>query len=299
MVQPIPDQLPTDPHKVALGEGLYFDGRLSDDGTIQCHTCHQLAQAGVDNLPVSEGINGLKGGINAPTVFNAAFNKWQFWDGREKTLADQAGGPPVNPLEMGSKNWDEILARLSKDEEFMKRFHEIYPTLTQANVTDAIGEYEKTLITPNSAFDRFLKGEQNALTDVQKRGYEHFKNAKCDTCHTGTAMGGQSFEYMGLYADYFKDRGTELTEADQGRYAFTKDPSDMHRFKVPTLRNVALTAPYMHDATAKDLKEAVRVMGIYQSNKNFSETELNEIVAFLESLTGEFKGKLLTNEKMK
>ncbi|WP_427834477.1 cytochrome c peroxidase [Actinobacillus pleuropneumoniae] len=299
LVQPIPDQLPTDPHKVALGEGLYFDGRLSDDGTIQCHTCHQLAQAGVDNLPVSEGINGLKGGINAPTVFNAAFNKWQFWDGREKTLADQAGGPPVNPVEMGSKNWDEILARLSKDEEFMKRFHEIYPTLTQANVTDAIGEYEKTLITPNSAFDRFLKGEQNALTDVQKRGYEHFKNAKCDTCHTGTAMGGQSFEYMGLYADYFKDRGTELTEADHGRYAVTKDPSDMHRFKVPTLRNVALTAPYMHDASAKDLKEAVRIMGIYQSNKQFSETELNELVAFLESLTGEYKGKLLTNEKVK
>ncbi|WGE31976.1 cytochrome-c peroxidase [Actinobacillus genomosp. 2] len=299
LVQPIPDQLATDPHKVALGEGLYFDGRLSGDGSIQCHTCHKLAQGGVDNLPVAEGIHGLKGGINAPTVFNAAFNKWQFWDGRAKTLADQAGGPPTNPIEMGSKSWDDILARLSKDEEFMKRFHEIYPTLTQANVTDAIGEYEKTLITPNSAFDRFLKGDQNALTDVQKRGYEHFKNAKCDTCHTGTAMGGQSFEYMGLYGDYFKDRGTELTDADQGRYAVTKDPSDMHRFKVPTLRNVALTAPYMHDASAKDLKEAVRIMGIYQSNKQFSDTELNELVAFLESLTGEYKGKLLTNEKVK
>ncbi|AKO45219.1 cytochrome c peroxidase [[Haemophilus] ducreyi] len=298
LVQPIPDQLTTDPHKVALGEALYFDGRLSGDGSIQCNTCHLLTQGGVDNLPVSEGIDGKKGGINAPSVFNAAFNKWQFWDGRAKTLADQAGGPPTNPVEMGSKTWDEILARLDQDEEFKQRFFAVYPHLTQESVTNAIGEFEKTLITPNSAFDRFLKGDQTALTDVQKRGYEHFQKAKCDTCHTGTAMGGQSFEYLGLYGDYFKDRGTPLTEADEGRFAVTKDPSDKHRFKVPTLRNVALTAPYMHDASAKDLKEAVRIMGHYQSNKDFSETELNEIVAFLESLTGEYQGKTLTNEKM-
>ncbi|MDG2951550.1 cytochrome c peroxidase [Exercitatus varius] len=299
LIQPIPDAIPTDSRKVALGEKLYFDGRLSGDGSIQCHTCHQLERAGVDNLPVSEGIEGKKGGINAPTVFNAAFHKWQFWDGRAKTLADQAGGPPTNPVEMGSKNWDEIIARLDQDEAFKKEFLSVFPELTQATVTEAISEFEKTLITPNSAFDRYLKGEQNALNDQQKRGYELFKNAKCDTCHTGTAMGGQSFEYMGVYDDYFKARGTELTDADKGRFAETRDPYDMHRFKVPTLRNVALTAPYLHDATAKDLKEAVRIMGHYQSNKDFSDAELDDLISFLNSLTGEFKGKPLTNEKMK
>ena len=299
LVQPIPERLETDSHKVALGKELYFDDRLSGDGTIQCHTCHLLTQGGVDNLPVSEGIDGKKGGINAPSVFNAAFNKWQFWDGRADTLADQAAGPPTNPVEMGSESWDEILVRLGQDEAFKKRFLETYPHLSQENVTDAIAEFEKTLITPNSAFDRFLKGEQAALTDEQKRGYEHFKNAKCDTCHTGTAMGGQSFEYLGLYDDYFKARGTPLTEEDNGRFAVTGDPSDKHRFKVPTLRNVALTAPYFHDASAKDLKEAVRVMGHFQSNKDFSDKELDELVSFLESLTGEYQGKLLTNDKMK
>lgn len=298
LVQPIPDSLPTDPHKVALGKEIYFDGRLSLDGSIQCHTCHLLGQGGVDNLPVSEGIHGKKGGINAPSVFNAALNKWQFWDGRAKTLADQAGGPPTNPVEMGSNSWDEIVAKFEQDEAFKQRFFEVYPNISQENLTNAIAEFEKTLLTPNSAFDKFLKGDQSALTDVQKRGYEHFKNAKCDTCHTGSLMGGQSFEYMGLYDDYFKARGTEMTDADQGRYAHTQDPADMHRFKVPTLRNVALTAPYFHDATAKDLKEAVRVMGHFQSNKDFTDAELNEIVSFLESLTGEYQGKLLTNEKM-
>ncbi len=299
LVQPIPDSVPTNPHKVKLGEELYFDGRLSLDGSIQCHTCHLLDQGGVDNLPVSEGIHGKKGGINAPSVYNAVFNKWQFWDGRAKTLADQAGGPPTNPVEMGSNSWDEIVAKFDQDDEFKKRFFEVYPHLTQANLTDAIGEFEKTLVTPNSAFDKFLKGDQNALSDEQKRGYEHFKNAKCDTCHTGTLMGGQSFEYMGLYDDYFKARGTTLTEADDGRFAQTKDPHDKHRFKVPTLRNVALTAPYFHDASAKTLKDAVIKMGHFQSGKDFSEQEANEIVKFLESLTGEYKGKLLTNEKAK
>ena len=132
--------------------------------------------------------------------------------------------------------------------------------MTKETLTHAIGEYEKTLITPNSDFDRYLKGDKTALTEQQVRGYELFKQHKCDTCHTGVAMGGQSYEYMGLYGDYFKDRGTPLTDADEGRFAQTKDPFDMHRFKVPTLRNIALTAPYFHDASAKELKDAVSAM---------------------------------------
>ena len=282
LVQPIPDALTTDKAKVALGRNLYFDGRLSGDGTIQCHTCHQLDKGGVDRLETSTGIEGKKGPINAPTVFNAAFNFVQFWDGRAADLADQAKGPPTNPVEMGSHSWDDIVARFEMDEEFKKEFLKEYPQVTKETLTHAIGEYEKTLITPNSDFDRYLKGDKTALTEQQVRGYELFKQHKCDTCHTGVAMGGQSYEYMGLYGDYFKDRGTPLTDADEGRFAQTKDPFDMHRFKVPTLRNVALTAPYFHDASAKELKDAVSAMLKYQSNvKQPAQKDVEYITSFL------------------
>ena len=287
LVQPIPDSIATDEAKVALGHDLFFDGRLSGDGSIQCHTCHQLDKGGVDRLDTSTGIEGKKGPINAPTVFNAAFNFVQFWDGRAADLADQAKGPPTNPVEMGSHSWDDIVARFEMDEEFKKEFLKEYPQVTKETLTHAIGEYEKTLITPNSDFDRYLKGDKTALTEQQVRGYELFKQHKCDTCHTGVAMGGQSYEYMGLYGDYFKDRGTPLTDADEGRFAQTKDPFDMHRFKVPTLRNVALTAPYFHDASAKELKDAVSAMLKYQSNvKQPAQKDVEDITSFLESLTG-------------
>jgi len=298
LVQPIPDSIATDEAKVALGHDLFFDGRLSGDGSIQCHTCHQLDKGGVDRLDTSTGIEGKKGPINAPTVFNAAFNFVQFWDGRAADLADQAKGPPTNPVEMGSHSWDDIVARFEMDEEFKKEFKKEflkeYPQVTKETLTHAIGEYEKTLITPNSDFDRYLKGDKTALSEQQVRGYELFKQHKCDTCHTGVAMGGQSYEYMGLYGDYFKDRGTPLTDADEGRFAQTKDPFDMHRFKVPTLRNVALTAPYFHDASAKELKDAVSAMLKYQSNvKQPAQKDVEDITSFLESLTGEFKGEKL------
>ena len=282
LVQPIPDSIATDEAKVALGHDLFFDGRLSGDGSIQCHTCHQLDKGGVDRLETSTGIEGKKGPINAPTVFNAAFNFVQFWDGRAADLADQAKGPPTNPVEMGSHSWDDIVARFEMDEEFKKEFLKEYPQVTKETLTHAIGEYEKTLITPNSDFDRYLKGDKTALSEQQVRGYELFKQHKCDTCHTGVAMGGQSYEYMGLYGDYFKDRGTPLTDADEGRFAQTKDPFDMHRFKVPTLRNIALTAPYFHDASAKELKDAVSAMLKYQSNvKQPAQKDVEYITSFL------------------
>lgn len=293
LVQPIPDSLPTNPEKVVIGQELFFDGRFSADGSIECHTCHQLDKGGTDRLQTSTGIHSQKGGINAPTVYNAVFNILQFWDGRANSLSDQASGPPLNPVEMGSENWQEIVAKFDADDEFKQRFLAVYPNISKETLTDAIAEFEKTLITPNSAFDRYLKGDENAMTEAQKRGYESFQNAKCDTCHTGIAMGGQSFEYMGLYDDYFKARGTPITADDQGRYSQTKDPRDMHRFKVPTLRNIALTAPYMHDGTVTDLKEAVRIMAHYQSGKTLSDQELNDITSFLEALNGEYKGELL------
>lgn len=295
-VQPIPDSLNTNPAKVALGNLIYHDGRLSGDGTVQCSTCHQLNNGGVDGLATSTGIDGQKGGINAPTVYNAVFNVLQFWDGRANTLADQAGGPPLNPVEMGSKSFEEIIAKFEQDEEFKRAFLAVYPEISQATLTDAIAEFEKTLITPNSAFDRYLKGDEAALNDAQKRGYAIFQQAKCDTCHTGVAMGGRSFEYLGLYDDYFAARGTAITDADLGRFSHTKDQADKHFFKVPTLRNVALTAPYMHDASAATLHDAVKIMAHYQSGKELSEKEINDVVAFLEALTGEYQGKLLRKE---
>ncbi|MDU8923704.1 cytochrome c peroxidase [Pasteurellaceae bacterium LIM206] len=293
LVQPIPDKLDTNPAEVALGEKLYHDTRFSKDDTLSCHSCHQLEKGGIDGLATSTGINGQKGDINAPTVFNAAFNKLQFWDGRADDLADQASGPPLNPIEMGSDSWEQILAKFMQDEKFKQEFLSVYPEISKQTLTHAIGEFEKTLITPNSPFDRYLKGDTTALTDSQIHGYELFQQHKCDTCHTGSALGGQSFEYMGLHDDYFAARGTPLTDADKGRFSKTQDPDDMHKFKVPTLRNIALTAPYMHDARTDKLDEAVRLMLKYQSGKTPVESEVKDITNFLESLTGELHGKSL------
>ncbi|KGQ30117.1 cytochrome C peroxidase [Gallibacterium genomosp. 2] len=298
-VQPVPQSLPVNPAKVELGNVLYHSTALSGDGTIACASCHSLNTGGVDNLATSTGIKGQKGGINAPTVYNAVFNFAQFWDGRAANLAEQAGGPPLNPVEMGAENWQQIVDNLNKDESLKQAFEKIYPEgFNEKNITDAIAEFEKTLITPNSPFDRYLQGDENALTATQKNGYALFHQYKCDTCHTGTNLGGQSYELMGLKADYFADRNKPLTEADDGRFAQTKNPYDKHRFKVPTLRNVALTAPYFHDANAQDLTQAVEMMLKYQSGVSLSKEQVSDIVDFLHSLTGEYQGKPLTNENI-
>ncbi|AWX13971.1 cytochrome-c peroxidase [Mergibacter septicus] len=296
-VQPIPQHIPVDQAKVELGNVLFHSTALSGDGTISCATCHSLTTGGVDQLPTSTGIFGQKGGINAPTVYNAVFNFAQFWDGRAKDLADQAGGPPLNPIEMGSKDWNEIIDKLNQDENFKQAFTKVYPDgFTKQNITNAIAEFEKTLITPNSPFDRYLQGDSSALTQAQVRGYELFQKYKCDTCHSGVTLGGQSYELMGLKGDYFADRGTPITEADYGRYSQTQDPRDKFRFKVPNLRNIALTAPYFHDASAKDLHQAVEVMLKYQSGVVLPKQDVDDIVDFLHSLTGEYQGKTLTVE---
>lgn len=299
-VRPIPDSIPFDAGKAALGEKLYHDTRLSDDGTVSCATCHGLETAGVDNKRYSEGIKGQLGGVNAPTVYNACFNFVQFWDGRAATLAEQAGGPPLNPVEMGCNSFDEIVKRLSQDKAFVKEFTAIYPEgLNQATITDAIGEFEKTLVTPNSAFDRYLKGDKNAMTAEQIEGYEIFKEYNCATCHAGVNMGGLTFELMGQRANYFEDREltqkSGLTDGDNGRWAQTKVERDRYRFKTPTLRNVALTYPYYHDGSVPTMKEAITMMAKYQVGREISEEECTKVESFLNALTGEYKGRLLTN----
>ena len=295
-VRPIDLSLPYDEAKAALGFKLYHDTRLSVDNTVSCASCHGLNTAGVDNKQYSEGVEGKLGGVNAPTVYNAVYNFVQFWDGRAVTLADQAAGPPVNPVEMASPNFDAIVAKLNKDKKFVREFKKVYPEgLSQATITDAIEQFERTLITPNSRFDKYLRGDKTAITAEELEGYELFKKYNCATCHVGKNLGGESYELMGLRKHYFADRGLELTEEDNGRFKQTGVERDRHRFKVPGLRNVALTWPYYHDGTRTSLKEAVCAMGTYQSGVELTDEEEDKIVAFLNTLTGEYQGKLLTN----
>ena len=291
------ETISTDPAKVALGNILFHDTRLSVNNTISCASCHDLKTAGVDNEDVSDGVFDLEGGVNAPTVFNSVYNFVQFWDGRAETLAKQAAGPPLNPVEMGCQSFDEIVAKLVCDKEMVKMFNAIYPEgITEETITDAIAEFEKTLVTPDSRFDKYLKGDQTAINDQEKAGYDLFLATGCATCHNGPILGGQSYELMGVKADYFAERGKELTNEDNGRFKETQCERDRHRFKTPGLRNVALTWPYYHDATRATLEEAVRDMGKYQSGVKLSQSQISDMVAFLNTLTGEFEGQLLTNE---
>lgn len=295
-IRPVQDSVSVDMRKVILGNLLFHDVRLSADNTVSCSSCHGLNTGGVDNKAFSEGVGGQHGGVNAPTVYNALYNFVQFWDGRAATLADQAAGPPLNPVEMACKSFDEICDKLKADAAFSKAFTEVYPDgINEANITNAIQEFEKTLLTPNSRFDKYLKGDMAALTTEELAGYDLFKKYNCATCHVGENMGGQSYELMGIKQDYFADRGTELTVEDNGRFKETKNERDRHRFKVPGLRNVALTAPYFHDATQATLEDAVRAMGKYEVGVDLSQQEVKQIVAFLQTLTGEYQGKLLTN----
>ena len=296
-VRPIASAVSADPDKVALGFALFHDTRLSVDNTVSCASCHALETAGVDNHQYSHGVDDQLGGVNAPTVYNAVYNFVQFWDGRAKTLADQAAGPPLNPVEMASPSFDAIIAKLKADKKFAKEFEKVYPDgLTEANITDAIEEFERTLITPNSKFDKWLFGDDSAITAEELAGYELFKTYDCATCHVGPNLGGQSYELMGLRKHYFADRGLELTVEDNGRFKETQQERDRHRFKVPGLRNVEHTWPYYHDGTRHTLEEAVRDMAIYQSGVELTDAETAQITSFLKTLTGEYNGTPITTD---
>ncbi len=285
-LQPLPEKVDVNMDKVVLGRSLYHDTLLSGDSTLSCATCHTLDHGGAEPRKTSTGIRGQIGPINSPTVLNSAYNFVQFWDGRAKDLQEQAAGPVENPIEMGA-NWDEVVDNIKKDEEYAATFARLYADgVTKDNVTDAIAEYEKSLITP-SRFDAYLRGDENAITEAEKRGYATFKEVGCTACHTGVLAGGTMFQKMGLVKDYFVDRGTPITEADLGRFNVTKNPADKHFFKVPTLRNVELTPPYLHDGSRETLEETVRIMGTYQLGRELTDAQVNDIVAFLKSLTGE------------
>ncbi len=288
----IPLHIGLDPAKVELGDRLFHDVRLSGDDTISCAHCHDLRRGGTDRMPRSVGINGALGGINSPTVFNSGFNFAQFWDGRAPTLEAQIDGPVNNSIEMGS-SWEQVTAKLGADDGYASDFAELYPEgITRDSIVDAIATFERSLYTPNSRFDQFLRGDATALSEEEEMGYGLFLGLGCVECHQGVGIGGNMFQRMGAKNEYFDERGTG-TDAGLGRLNVTGDEFDRHRFKVPSLRNVAQTAPYFHDGSALTLDEAVGVMARYQLARELKEEERRALVAFLRTLTGEYQGKSL------
>ncbi|MFA6204282.1 MAG: cytochrome-c peroxidase [Gallionella sp.] len=292
-ITPLPLTLNLDPNKVALGKRLFNDTRLSADNTISCASCHDLAHGGVDGRPRAFGIGGAMGAINVPTVFNSGFNFRQFWDGRAASLEDQIDGPVQHPKEMGS-SWSQVVAVLSDDSSYRSDFKVIYRSgITPETVKDAIAMFERSLYTPNSKFDRYLRGEKNSLDGEEIAGYQLFKEVGCVACHQGVNVGGNMYEKIGLVENYFEQRGN-IEQVDFGRFNITKDEEHRYEFRVPSLRNVALTAPYFHDASAVDLKQAVAIMGKFQLGVDLKPDEIHRIVKFLNTLTGEYEGRSLS-----
>ena len=290
-IQPIPLDTVGDAGKVELGRKLFHDKRLSKDNTVACATCHDLGRGGTDQLAHSIGINGAAGGINAPTVLNSGLNFVQFWNGRAATLEDQVNGPTHHPKEMGS-NWKEIVGKLQQDAGCVADFKRLYGTGVQPqHIRDAIATFERSLNTVNAPFDRYLRGETGVLSNQAKAGYRLFKSYGCASCHQGRNVGGNMYQKFGVMADYFKFRGNE-TDADQGRCDVTKREQDRHVFRVPSLRNIALTHPYFHDGSVTTLTQAVEIMAKYQLGRYLTVNELAQLVAFLESLTGEVRGEV-------
>ncbi|MDP2824476.1 MAG: cytochrome-c peroxidase [Sulfuritalea sp.] len=281
-IQPIKPPSQINLGMVELGKKLYFDPRLSKSGFISCNSCHNLSMGGTDNISTSIGDKWQQGPINAPTVLNSSLNVAQFWDGRAADLKAQAGGPIANPGEMA---FSHILAIgvLESIPAYVREFKQVFDKdkITIEEVTLAIAEFEKTLVTPNSRFDQWLLGKKDALAADELAGYKLFKETGCVACHNGPAVGGASFQKMGVVAAY------KANSPAEGRSAVTGKDADRFNFKVPTLRNVEMTYPYFHDGAANTLTEAVDVMGRLQLGKKYSKEENARIVAFLKTLTGD------------
>ncbi len=277
----------TTPEKIALGAMLYFDPRLSASHAISCASCHSMGLGGADAQPTSIGHHWQHGGRNAPTVFNATFNMAQFWDGRARNLTDQAGGPMVNPVEMAATA-PHVVEQLKGIPGYRDAFGKAFPgdvdPVSLPHVQTTIAAFETTLITPNAPFDRYLRGDATALNATQKAGLRLFMDKGCTACHNGMNIGGTMYAKFGVAQTPAPDL---LPPGDLGRFAITKQESDRYAFKVPTLRNIALTAPYFHTGKVWDLKEAIAVMARSQLGATLSQDEVTKIEAFLQSLTGD------------
>jgi len=274
----IPPKISVNSEKSDLGKQLFFDTILSRDNTVSCASCHDLNSGGDDNLKFSFGIDGQEGDINSPTVYNSVYNFRQFWNGSAKDLAEQAKGPIENPIEMG--NTFENLIKTLNQTPYKNKFKNIYADgITKENIVDAIAEFEKTLTTPNSPFDKYLSGDKNAITQKQKDGYDIFKSKGCIACHHGVNIGGNLYNKFGV----MKDTQSKRT----GRHEVTKNEADKYYFKVPSLRNIAKTSPYLHDGRFDTLDDTVKFMVHYQLGRIITQDEVDKVVAFLNSLTGE------------
>jgi len=293
-VQPLPLTVDVDERKVALGDKLFHDTRLSSDDTLSCASCHGLDKGGTDQAQFATGVNDQLGPINSPTVYNSSYNHVQFWDGRAADLFEQADGPVTNPIEMAS-NWEQVIGKIKDDPYYQEAFAQLYDDgMNEKTIRQAIATFEETLITPNSAFDKYLMGDKQAISEQQRRGYATFVTTGCTSCHMGPALGGQDYQKMGKRGDYFAARGTDVLEADLGRFNVTEKDEDKHFFKVPILRNIEVTYPYFHDGTAEELSDAIDKMALYQLDVQLTEPEIADMEAFLLALTGEYKGVPLT-----
>jgi cytochrome c peroxidase len=294
---PAPADNPTTPAKVELGNMLYFDPRLSSTGTVSCFTCHNVMEGGDDHRPTSIGVHGQLGGRNAPTVWNAAFQSVQFWDGRAASLEEQAKGPIINPIEMGMEKIDLAVDRINRIPGYQPYFDRAFGNkapITADTIAKAIAAYERTLITPNSAYDRFVRGDKSALTAQQQRGMQAFADTGCVSCHSGPNFSGPTLPTgTGFYMKFPVHLNNPYVARyrlldDGGRAAVTGKTADQNLWRVPTLRNLVYTAPYFHNGSVKSLPEAVRVMATAQLDKKLTDQQVTDIVAFLDSLTGPF-----------
>ena len=291
-LKPLPPAPRQDPRRIELGRQLFNETRLSVNNSLSCASCHQLEKGGADNKPFSFGFDGKPLEVNTPSVLNSSLNFRQFWNGRADTLEAQVHAVVQSPSEMAG-NWEHVVQTLSADPTYHSAFVTAYPDgVTAANVQNALATFERTLLSSNSRFDQYLRGDTDILTLDEKYGYQRFKDYGCIACHQGVNIGGNMFQKFGVMGDYFQTRGNP-TESDLGRYLVTKDEEDRNVFKVPSLRNVAVTAPYFHDASARTLDDAVDVMFKYQLGRAPSERDKTLIVKFLNTLTGEWEGKPL------
>jgi len=299
---PIPSDNPMSADKIELGKQLFFDARLSKNGTVSCSSCHNVMSGGEDNRTASVGIEGKVGTRSSPTVWNAAFQSVMFWDGRAKDLETQAKGPLTNPIEMGMPNHDFVVQRIKQIPGYVSSFEKVFKSkdsLTIDNLAKAIAAYERTLISMNSPYDKFIAGNKSALTSEAQKGFETFKSVGCISCHSGTNFSGPTLpQGIAFFQKFPMIPNQDLEQkynfsADGGKFQVTKIESDRNLFRVPTLRNIALTAPYFHNGAVKDLNEAIRVMAKLQLGKDLSANDVKSISSFLKSLTGEFPKQAL------
>lgn len=282
LIRPIDDKLDVNINKALLGKKLFFDKRLSKDNTISCASCHIIEEGGDDNKRVSTGVGNKKGSLNAPTVLNARYNFVQFWDGRARDLKEQAGGPIHNPIEMAT-DIKEVIKKINQDSGYVKRFKEVFDDKIKAEyILEAIAEFEKALVTPNSRFDKYLKGDEKALTSEEKDGFILFKSYGCISCHNGVNMGGNLFQKMGILKQKYYGNNKYY-----GRYNVTKNEEDKFFYKVPTLRNIEKTAPYFHSGEVTTLKEAIELMMEYQLGVKPDGQSVERILSFLKTLNGD------------